>query len=241
MATVRTFWKKLKNFAADNIYPAKYCCLLCDLEIFDGNYLCADCFKDLVLYDGATCPKCGRKTAKNEICIECKENRPAYDRAFSPLLYEKNSAKLVSGFKSENPHYATYLAELMVYEIKDIPRADGIVFVPMTKRTRRIRGYNQAKLLAEAFSEIVGLPVLYDVVQKIKDTPAQKDLPREKRLKNLIGCFSADEEAVKGKTLILLDDIMTTGATADCVAKTLKTAGAYAVYVITAASVDYEK
>lgn len=240
MATVGTFWQNLKKFAVENFYPEKYRCLLCVTEIYDGNYLCSDCLKRLVINDGVTCPKCGRKVAKNEICIECKANMPTYDRAFSPLLYEDYSARLVGAFKNDFPNFATYIAELMA-EVKGVPKADGIVYIPMTKRALNKRGYNQSRLLAEAYSAIVGVPVLYDAVKKIKETPAQKDLDRSQRLKNLQSCFKADAAAVKGKTLIVVDDIMTTGATADCMAKTLKTAGACAVFVITAASVEYKK
>lgn len=212
---------------------------MCDIEIFEGE-LCGDCLKELVFNNGATCPKCGRKTAKSEICIECKAHMPGYDRAFSPLVYEEGSLELVSLFKDRRPFIAKYLAELMVANVKDFPQADGIVCVPMSDRALRKRGYNQSELLAKAVANATGIPFFPQAVEKIEDTPAQKGLSREQRIKNLQHCFKADKEQVEGKTLILIDDILTTGATAESIAKTLKTAGACAVFVVTASSVEYK-
>lgn len=240
MTEVREFWQNLKRFASENFFPEKFRCLLCDVEIFEGE-LCADCLKSLRLNDSTTCPKCGRKTAKSEICIECKAHLPAYDRAFSPLVYEDGSAALVGAFKNGRPYIAKYLSDFMVEKINGISKVDGIVYVPVSDRALYKRGYNHSKLLAEAASAATRIPVLCDAVVKIKETPDQKDLSRARRLKNLLGCFKADAVAVKGKTIVVIDDVMTTGGTADSIAQTLKNAGAGAVFVITAASVEYKK
>lgn len=238
MGKLNTFGQNLKRFIKENMFPEKVQCLLCDIEIFEGE-LCGDCFKSLSFNDGEVCPKCGRKTAKSEICIECKANMPPYDRAFSPLVYEGGSAELVGALKNGRPFIAKYLSVLMAPKLQDMPQADGIVYVPMTDRALHKRGYNQSELLAKAISEATGVPVLREAVVKAKDTPEQKELTRAQRRKNLQACFKADKSRVNGKTLIVVDDIMTTGATAESMALTLKNAGACAVFVLVAASVKY--
>lgn len=236
MAKLNTFVQNFKKFVSESVFPPKMRCILCDVEIFEGE-LCSDCLKPLSFNDGETCPKCGRKTAKSEKCIECKAHMPPYDRAFSPLVYEGGSAELVNAFKNGRPYIAKYLSALMTAKTQEIPRADGIVCVPMTDRALRRRGYNQSELLAKELSAETGVPFIEGAVVKVKDTPAQKDLSRTERLKNLQACFKADKSLVSGKTLIVTDDVMTTGATAECMALTLKNAGARAVFVVISASV----
>lgn len=240
MEKLNTFGQNLKKFVKDNLFPEKMRCLMCDFEIFEGE-LCSDCLKSLSFNDGEVCPKCGRQTAKSEICIECKANMPPYNRALSPLVYENGSVELVGAFKNGRPYIAKYLSSLMVAKWRDIPKADGIVCVPMTDRALRDRGYNQSELLAKELSAAIGVPVLREAIVKVQDTPAQKELTRAERLKNLRAGFKADKKQVKGKTLIVIDDVMTTGATAESMAQTLKNAGACAVFVVTAASVKYSR
>ena len=238
MTKANMFRQNTKKFLRESFFPQHFACLLCDIEIFKGE-LCADCLKRLVLNSDETCPKCGRKTAKSQICMECKAHLPAYDRALSPLVYKEGSADLIFRFKNGHPHMAGYLSRFIVEKIAGLPKADGIVYVPMTARAQRDRGYNQALLLAEAVSESTGIPVLY-ATRKIADTPAQKDLPRAERLKNLNEAFRADKNLVKDKTLLVVDDVMTTGATLECLASTLKKAGASAVFAVAVASVEYK-
>lgn len=239
MTKLNTFRQNLKKFLRGNLFPQYFTCLLCDIEIFKGE-LCADCLKRLVLNNGATCPRCGRKTAKSEICIECKAHLPAYDRALSPLIYDKGSADLIARFKGGQPHIAEYLSRLIAEKIEELPEVDGIVSVPMSARALRDRGYNQSELLVEAVSERTGIPVLHGAAEKAGETPAQKELTRAERLKNLRTAFKADKSLVKDKALLIIDDVMTTGATLDSLALTLKNAGARSVFAVAAASVEYK-
>ena len=87
---------------------------------------------------------------------------------------------------------------------------------------------------------MLSLPLLKNAIQKVKQSDTQKLLSREERLKNLQGCFKADRNEVKGKTLIVVDDVLTTGATADAVCRELKKRGAKKLYFATIASVEYK-
>ena len=238
MQKLNTFLQNFKKTLRQNLFPERFACHICGVEIFEGD-LCADCLKTVVFNDGASCPVCGRRTNKSEVCLECKAHMPAYKKAVSALSYDGGGGELVVRFKNGSPYLSRYLAELIAGKLKDLPGFDGIVFVPMTAKDERSRGYNQSRLLAEELSVLCGAPVISGAVEKIKDTPGQKELPRAERLRNLNGCFKVDKSAVKGKTVLIVDDVMTTGATLDSLAAALKKAGAKEVFAACTASVEY--
>lgn len=223
----------------DAIFPEGYTCELCGREIFDGSRLCIDCKDKVPFNDGATCPVCGRKTNTNALCLECKELAPLYDRAVSPLVYEDGVKRLILAFKGNKPYLKTWFAELMQGKCNDLMVVDGICFVPMTRSAESRRGYNQSYLLAKELSKLLKLPLYKKAIIKIKETPPQKSLTKREREQNLKVCFKADREIVAGKSLIVVDDVLTTGATANAVSGELKKRGALKVYFVTVASVAY--
>ena len=239
MEKLYTFLQNLNKPLKDSLFPERFTCHICGVEIFEGD-LCADCLKVTVFNDGTRCPVCGRKTKSEGICLECKANMPVCKRAVSALSYEGGGGELVTRFKNGSPYLARYLSRLVAEKIKELPAVDCIVYVPMTAKAGRKRGYNQSKLLAEGVSAICATPVLYGAVEKIAETPDQKGLTRTERLNNLKDCFRADREAVKGKTVLIIDDVMTTGSTLDSLAQALKKAGAVEVFAATAASVEFQ-
>lgn len=228
------------KFIKENLFPLSYTCDGCGIETFDGN-LCPECLKNTTFNDKFTCPVCGRKTEKRwEICIECKAKPPLYDTAVSALIYEGTAVKLIHKFKNGDAYLKDYFADLIVAKLTDFPQFDYIAFVPMTKKAEFKRGYNQSKLLAESISKRINVPVC-DVIEKIKGTTAQKSLSGKDRAKNLEGSFKAkSKDALLDKNVLLVDDILTTGATADAICKSLFRAGAMRVFLATIASVEYK-
>ena len=213
-------------------------CDVCAREVFAGERICAACYKKLPFITDPFCPLCGRKVNEEGTCLECRHKRLEVDIARAPLLYEGEAARLVLCFKRGRKYLYRTLAELMLPMLKsEFPAADGLVFVPMTEKAERKRGYNQSRLVAEELARRSGIPV-FDVVTKTKEAPAQKTLGREEREKNLEGLFRVvSRTAVKDKLLVIIDDVLTTGATVNEIAAVLKRAGARAVYALTFTSV----
>ena len=233
------FEKQLK-FLRNNLFPEAFTCDICGLETFGGN-LCADCLKTVTFNNGEKCPVCGRKTAKSEICLECKQCAPIFERALSPIVYEGGGSKLVLKFKNGNGYLKEYFADLIAKELETFPAPDCIVYVPMTKPDEKKRGYNQARLLAEAVAKRTGIPLIKNAVIKTKKTTGQKELGRTDRAKNLEGSFKVEKRGeIKGKAVLIVDDVLTTGATADEICKQLLKAGAAKTYLATVASVQYK-
>lgn len=222
------------------LFPEDYACLLCGREVFDGRQLCTECEKTVTYNDKATCPICGRKTANEQICLECKAQAPLFDKGVSAFVYEGGARNLILKFKNDGAYLKNYLARNLYNKCLTFSDADAVCFVPMTKKAYRKRGYNQSELLAKELGKMLSLPVLKDAIEKVKSSTAQKTLTRAQRAENLKGCFRAKREEVKDKTLILVDDVLTTGATADAICKELKRRGAKKIYFASVASVEYK-
>lgn len=223
----------------DSIFPENFTCELCGIEIFDDSRFCTDCKKSIIFNDGDTCPVCGRMTDVPELCLDCKALAPLFDKAVSAFEYSDGVKKLVLAFKNDRPYLKNYFADLLYKKCAQFTDAEAICFVPMTNKAQAKRGFNQAYLLAKEISKKMNLPLLKSAIQKVKDTPPQKSLLRTDREQNLKACFKADRAVVKDKTLIVVDDVMTTGATANAVCGELKKRGAKKLYFATVASVRY--
>ena len=123
-----------------------------------------------------------------------------------------------------------------------MPIADCVVCVPSSAERMKLRGYNQSFLLAKEFAKLVDLPFYDDVIQKAVDTISQVGLSRKERKENLKGSFKiTQKDKIKGKKVLIIDDVMTTGTTVDVLAERLKNAGAMEVYALTVASITFEK
>ncbi len=239
------FFSRVGAFIERYFYNTKWRCLSCGKEIFDEtSYFCDDCKEKLPLVDGAICAHCGRETAiPTEYCDTCRGKLTAIDKGRSAFCYEDPVRKLVRRAKYDGDKYilAAFAEYLSSVYFKNYLTADVIVYVPMIKKTERKRGYNHGKILAETTAKTVGVPVAHCLV-KTKETKSQARLGGDERKKNLIGAFKVtNRRAVKGKTVMIIDDVTTTGATGEAVAETLKKAGARSVILLTVAAVSFLK
>ncbi len=232
--------RKVKEFFVKYFFNPKWRCNACGKEIFESEYFCDKCLKTLPYNDKVFCNHCGRKLkAPAEYCSTCREELLSIDKARSVFDYDKPISSLIKRAKYDKRLYlidmfAVYLSNLY---LKSYFNADYICFVPMTEKAKKKRGYNQGELLARRVAEKVNVEVL-EAIEKVKETTRQAKLNRSQRLQNLEEAFRVkSRKLVKDKTIVIIDDVTTTGATAENLAKKLKSAGAKTVYLLTVASV----
>lgn len=229
-------FKKILKF----IYPETYTCLCCGRDVFDNPYLiCEKCLKVLPFITEKVCAHCGVQLInEGNYCKICKGKNFVIDRAVSPFIYQDVIRKLIKDLKYNNAKYVSIsLGKFMAdHFVKTKMFAQMIIPVPLCNKRLKERGYNQAKLLADRISENINIPVVDNILIRNKETPTQTKLNFTNRRQNMVDAFEViNKSEVKDKVVLLVDDIYTTGATANECAKTLKNAGAKIVYVITAA------
>lgn len=219
------------------LFPSKFTCLACKKEIKEGKILCDSCRKDFVMIKSdRACKRCGQEiSGDGDYCLDCKNKEVHFKRNYAVFAYKGGVKKIIHRLKFQNGKYLTdFLGECLERKYKDIEEdIDLITFVPMTKKDEKIRGYNQSKLLAEKLA-VVAEKETVDVLIKKRRTKPQVGLNFKKRQENLRGCFSPTAKLI-GKTVLVVDDVCTTGATLSETARTLKRAGAKEVITLTVA------
>ena len=227
---------RLGAAAADLVVPPL--CLGCRRPLVDPRTLCGPCRRGLEVIAAPFCDIMGTPLAfdagPGARSPELRWNHPLYDRARAAAVFGPVSQRLVHQLKYHDvPGVAALMARLMAPAMADL-LADGDILVPVPLHRRRLlaRRYNQSVLIADRLAPLVGLPVARDAVRRVRNTPHQVGLSREQRADNLYGAFRVVRpEAIAGRGVILVDDVLTSGATADALAVTLRAAGARAVSV----------
>jgi len=223
------------------LYPPR--CLVC--RALGETGLCADCLARVVPVALPSCRTCGQSVAPPGLaCPHCRQRRPAYDRARAMGAYEGVLQTAVHHFKyRDRPQLAAPLGLLLAaYARGNAPDLNGLHFdallpVPMHSVRCRLRGYNQSERLARVVGAELGLPLLVGALVRIRATRPQVGLSGEARRTNLLGAFAVHKpEAVQGKTLLLIDDVVTTGSSLYECSLALKAYGAKAVFALTLAA-----
>ena len=214
------------------LFPQR--CPVCTKEAHDSSALplCLDCWGSIAPYRGPACRQCGVPTVSvhTGLCQSCIADPPAFSRAMSYGIYEGVLKEAMHLLKfNKHRRLAKPLARLLAD--LDLPEADVIVPVPMHIRQLRQREFNQTALIANHLSRITGIPLEIDALKKIKETSAQIDVDRKERLRNLRKAFAASE-SVQGQRMLLVDDVITTGATVRECARVLAKSGAIEITVI---------
>jgi ComF family protein len=222
-------------------------CLKCRAPVADPQSVCADCWRELWFLGPPQCVQCGvpfpHDLGQGVKCGACIARPPAFDTARSALAYDDASRDLILSFKHADRLEAVPLfARWMSAAGKDVlPGADLFVPVPLHWRRLAARRYNQAAELARALAAIAGKPMAATVLTRRKATRSQGEMTSARaRMKNVAGAFLVDASAkskVEGRHVVVIDDVLTTGATLGACAKALRRAGAASVSVITLARV----
>jgi ComF family protein len=227
-----------KNFA-NLLYPLH--CAACKkvLDPLNGTGLCSFCENQFKANPAPHCNSCGRSVENAEkLCAECAEIDHSFDRAWSAFLYEGVLKELIPLFKYRGELmlsgiFCSKLIEFIKTNSEIINNVDLITFVPTYNGWINEREYNQSGILAAAISKEFKKPVSKGL-EKIIRTRRQNELSREERLINLNGAFRVKNSAnLSGLRILLIDDVMTTGATLNECAKTLKASGAKEVRCLT--------
>jgi len=199
------------------------------------TWLCAPCTAQLSWIRGPVCLRCGAPLDHGELCARCRKSPPRLDAIRSPLLFEGPLRVAVHRLKYRHAwELAEPLADLLAvyWHAHPLP-VDIIVPVPLHPSRLRKRGYNQAALLARAFGARVGLAVDEQALQRVRATASQMRLSAHDRRRNVEGAFCCSNGRVKGHSVLLIDDVCTTGATLEACADALRSGGAEAVSALT--------
>ncbi len=209
-----------------------------------NSIICADCHKAIRPVGPPCCPRCGLPyhsgDEKGHLCAPCLKERRYFEVHRTCALYEGALKEAIHRFKYGGVFpLVKVFGDLLHPAFQNLARdypADLLVPVPLHIRRLRDRGFNQALLLVKDLSKRTGIPYAERALKKIKDTPFQITLKKRERRKNLTRAFQVkDREAIKGKAVMLVDDVYTTGTTVNECSRVLRMAGAERVAVLTVA------
>jgi len=235
---------RVAGAALDIVLPPR--CLGCGVTVDQNGLLCGDCWSGLSFIAPPLCDCCGLpfayQVAARSRCAACLASPPEFDRARAVLVYDDASRRLVLGFKHADrlegaPAFGRWLARAGA---ELTAAADLIVPVPLHRWRLFRRRYNQAGLLALALGRVAERPVVPDLLVRRRATPTQGGLGRRGRQRNVAGAFAlrpGREPQVRGRRVLLVDDVHTTGATLNACARALRRAGAASVDALTLARV----
>ncbi len=202
-----------------------------------GYRCCPDCWDKRVLYSNDICQKCGKPSPQKTICIECTSTSSPLSKIRSLGEYDGILHDFIIALK----YYRNIgLAEMLLPDLRQVIENaqfnfDMIVPVPLNKIRQRQRGYNQVAVWGKLLSESLKIPLSMHVLKRERNTASQVNLSAEKRMKNVLGAFSANPDRINGKNILLLDDVITTGATLNECAAMLKEGGAEQIFALTIA------
>ncbi|MBF0485317.1 MAG: ComF family protein [Candidatus Omnitrophica bacterium] len=239
--------KKILTLLIDMLFPRN--CILCQAyhQDTDKNPLCPSCFKRITFNHPPFCVRCSRHIdtiSEEGLCPDCRKRLPEFDYAWACTLYKGAIKDLVPRFKFHNKTslkntFGALAKEFFNHFPVNFKNVDYLVPIPLHSTRQRERGYNQSLLLAEELSQALGIPLNNAILERIRPTQAQSELGAKERWTNLEAAFRIKTfPEVSGRHIILVDDLLTTGATASEAAKTLKAAGAQKVGLITLAIVE---
>lgn len=228
------------TFAADLLFPRR--CPVCG-NIVDGGRaaggICPGCVRKLSPVREPVCKKCGKGlfSDRQEYCPDCIRRPKSFEAGRALLHYNEAARNSVTAVKYKNRReYLDFYAEAMARRYRDTVRRwqpQVLVPVPVHPSRRRQRGFNQAEELAVRLGERLGIPVESRLLVRTRKTAAQYGLGASERLKNLQQAFAVRPGTRLPESVLLIDDIYTTGSTAEACTRVLKSAGVRRVYVLT--------
>ncbi|MDO4453008.1 MAG: ComF family protein [Eubacteriales bacterium] len=227
----------IKMWMAGIFYPSR--CPFCQKVMVGGKLeICDSCRKKIKKISEPQCKRCGRpiRSKEQEFCPDCQRKRHLYREGMAIYLYKEEVRKAVHRMKFQNQRaYAQIFGRLMAKEAEEKTKrwkVEAVVPVPMYRKKQRLRGYNQAELLAREIADELNLPLICDLVARVRNTKPQKELEGKDRENNLKKAFIITKNDVKLRKILIVDDIYTTGSTVDAIAEVLKKSGVEEIYFL---------
>lgn len=239
------FLKTLSGGTLHFLFPPT--CINCKKPLSTDKSLCSICWKNLSFLSQPNCGTCARpldiSLTPNPICVFCLRDPPLYSKTRSALIYNAHARKMISSFKQGHTnHVVPTFSQWMYHVSKDVLKdADFIIPVPLHWRRLIYRGFNQSALLAQGISKLSHVPYHPLLLQKNKSTLPQASLPEKSRHQNVKKAFSISTKysnLINNKYIVLVDDVMATGATLSACAEPLLKAGAAKVSIIVLARAE---
>lgn len=227
--------KRFLEKMSDIFYPRR--CPVCQKILKDQErMICPQCETMLHPIGHPRCFKCGKPVEKGEYCRDCQKRKHMFEQGRGIFVYDSSMRRSVTRYKyygcrEYGDFYAKAMYRYAKMELREW-KPDLIVPVPVHRSKERMRGFNQAAYLAERISRYTGIPADMGLVQKNIKTKSQKKLNALQRRKNLEKAFCVTGD-VRGKDILVIDDVYTTGSTIDAMASCLKKKGAENVYFLT--------
>lgn len=234
----------IDQMVVDFLFPRR--CPLCkEIVIPKDKKVCPGCLSKLNVIEEPCCKRCGKPIAiqEQEYCYDCMKSNHHYERGFAVFVYEGDIKRSLSELKFHGKkEYADFYVEQLVQSAGDKLKAlnlDLIIPIPLHPRKQRMRGFNQAQLLAQGVAAFLHTPMVTNLLIRTKYTTPQKKLDDRERLHNLEHAFDLrldqrlHHDNLIGKRILLVDDIYTTGSTIEACTKTLLKAGCAKVFFIT--------
>lgn len=218
----------------DLFYPRR--CPVCDKAVKPfGSLICEECVPKIKYVRAPYCQKCGKelKDTRAVFCHDCARREHVYDSGMALFAYKSVSDSIYRFKYRGRQEYAAYYGERMARVLgKRILslRPDALVPVPIHREKKRQRGYNQAEVLARELGGLLHIPVETKLIKRVRKTKPMKDLSAQERQNNLKRAFKICKNDVKLNTIIIIDDIYTTGSTIDAIAQELRLAGIKHIY-----------
>ena len=199
-------------------------CLLCTADDGGEFGLCDACYKDLPWHTAPQCPQCGL-SSNGLVCGSCLNSPPDFDATHSLFTYDFPLDVMMQRYKYGSMLNLGHIFGKMLSNKTNLANVDLVIAMPMHPARLKERGFNQALEIAKIITQNNPEKLDYLSVQRQKLTPPQASLPLKERVRNIKGAFTASNH-VNGKCIAIIDDVMTTGASLNELAKTLKQAGA---------------
>ena len=239
-ARLKHMLKSIINFILPPLCP------MCNHPVDEANMLCAHCFKELHFITRPYCQRCGNPfefdIKGDGVCAACLKQEPPYHMARSVLVYNEGAKKLILPFKhADRTDLTGLLCQFLLKEYSDlITEADIIIPVPLHITRLLLRHYNQAALLAHRLAKVKHRRYEPNILKRVRATPSQGHMNAKERKQNVHKAFAIlNPKKIVNKKILLVDDVMTTGATVEECTKILLNAGANRVDVLTLCRVKH--